>query len=267
MNGEEKKTLKILSVGNSFSMDTMEHLANVALARGYGSVILGNLYIGGCSLNRHFENAENDLPAYRYYQNTGDGWSESSGHRISEAVRAQNWDWISIQHGTKDGSRYTSVESYQKLPALIESIKSLAWSGAKIAFNMAWVAESYSHHHEITSYNGDQMLMYQRLLEVTQEAVLSAKGLDLLSPTGTAIQNARTTSLANRLSRDGFHLSYVHGRYIAALTFFKALTGLSLHGIKWAPEGVTEQEQELCVACATAATETPFSITRITIES
>ncbi|MBQ8431353.1 MAG: DUF4886 domain-containing protein [Clostridia bacterium] len=265
MNNQNLKSLKILSIGNSFSMDTMEHLANVALSLGYQSVKLGNLYIGGCSLNKHFYNAENDLAAYRYFQNTGDGWRETPEHKISDALKECDWDWISIQHGTKDKSRYTSVESYEKLPALIEYVKGLAWSGAKIAFNMAWVAEPYSHHHEITSYNGDQMLMYQSLLETTQAAVLPAKGLDVLSPTGTAIQNARTTQLVDKLSRDGFHLSYIHGRYIASLTFLKALTGISIDGIKWAPEGVSEGEKQLSVAAANAAIETPFAITPITI--
>ena len=257
------KTLKILSVGNSFSEDTMEYVAEIALSLGYGAVKMANLYVGGCSLNKHFYHAETDAAVYRYSVNTGDGWSRTPGQTIRAAVEEEPWDWISIQHGTHDGSRYTSVESYEKLPALIEKIKGWAWSGARIAFNMAWVAEPYSTHHEIRSYDGNQQEMYKKLLETTQVAVLPVKGLDRLSPAGTAIQNARTTELNGKLSRDGFHLSLDIGRYIAGVTFLKALTDVSLDGLTWRPEGVDARALEIAVQAANCALDTPFAVTEL----
>ena len=38
-----------MSVGNSFSVDTMEHVAGIALSLGVECIKLGNLYVGGCS--------------------------------------------------------------------------------------------------------------------------------------------------------------------------------------------------------------------------
>ena len=254
--------LKILSVGNSFSVDTMEHLANIALNVGFKKVKLGNLFIGGCSINKHYNNAMNDIGEYKYYVNNGEGWSCTENFKSSDAIKSEEWDIISIQHGTKDGSRYTSAESYEKLPALIDYVKSLA-PNAKIAFNMAWVSNPDGKHHEIRSYNGDQMLMYRNLLEITQTVVKPIPTLDIVSPTGTAVQNARTTDIADTLLRDGFHLSYMIGRYIGGLTFLKALTGAPIDSITWAPEGVGEHEMKIAVAAANAAIETPFEITKL----
>ena len=179
----------------------------------------------------------------------------------------EDWDYISIQHGTGDGSRYTSPDSYLNLEGLVTYIKELAPQKAKIAFNMAWVMEPYGTHPEIVSYNGDQLLMYQRLAELTASTVASVKGLDVISPAGTAIQNARTTELCGKLSRDGFHLSLDIGRYIAGLTFLVALTGMEISTVLWMPEGVTEQERSIAVAAANAAIASPFSITPIKVGS
>ncbi len=257
------KQLKILTVGNSFGVDTAEHLANVACSLGFENVRICVLYIGGCSLNKHYENAVNELPRYIYYVNEGEGWSKTEGKRISEAVREDDWDFISIQHGTKDGSRYTLPESYEKLEPLIAYIKNFAPAKAKIVFNMAWVMASDGSHPEIRYYGGDQLLMYSKLTEVTSTVVEGTKGLDIVSPTGTAVQNARAYGLPDsRLMRDGFHMSYELGRYLASLTFIKALTGVDIDNIAWMPDGVTDEERKIAIYSANAAIDTPYEITK-----
>lgn len=47
------KTVRILAIGNSFSQDAVEqYLHELAEAEGI-STIIGNMFIGGCSLERH----------------------------------------------------------------------------------------------------------------------------------------------------------------------------------------------------------------------
>lgn len=265
MSNQYQKQLKVLSVGNSFAVDTMEYLPSIAKDLNVKDFYFANLYIGGCSTNRHFQNAENDAPAYDYYTNSGDGWQKTAGVRISDAIRQEEWDWISIQHGTGDGSRYTCERSYEKLGLLVAYIREKASPKTKIAFNMAWVMEADGTHPEIRSYNGDQLQMYQELTRITERVVMPTRGLDVISPTGTAIQNARTTALFDRLSRDGFHLSYDVGRYIAALTFFKALTGMEIDGVLWKPDGVGEDERLIAIRAAVSAVKAPFSITDLSV--
>lgn len=260
MSNHAIKSIKILSIGNSFSIDTMQHLPHLLTSLGVETVHLGNLYIGGCSINRHWANVEADAPAYQFYTSEGAEWTSVPDVRVSDAIASADWDWISIQHGTGDESRYTLEESYRNLPALIEYVRARALPKTRIAFNMAWVMEPYSTHKEISSYEGNQLKMYENLTRVTETVVLPTKDLDRVSPTGTAIQNARETVLSDRLSRDGFHLSYEIGRYIAGLTFYKALTGASIDGVTWMPEGVTEEDRAIAIRAANLAIDRPFAI-------
>lgn len=253
------KQLKILSVGNSFSWDTMEYVAEIAFSCGYESVKLGNLYAGGCSVKKHFYHAENDLAAYEYRENNGNGWQSSCGHKISDTVKSETWDWISIQHGTLDGSRYTDPESYSKLNDLCAYLKDLS-PDAGIAFNMTWVGEMSFPHPEIASYNGDQLKMYRGIADVMQNTVLPIPYINKVVPTGTAIQNARTANIG-LLTRDGFHLSPDVGRYIAGLTFFSSLTGADISNIDFSPEGVSEHIKCIAIESAINALKTPFSVT------
>ena len=57
-------TLKLLTVGNSSSDDAMEYVWQIASALGFKKIELGNLYIGGCSLATHRENALSGAEVY-----------------------------------------------------------------------------------------------------------------------------------------------------------------------------------------------------------
>lgn len=258
-------SLKILFVGNSFSVDTMEHTAGIAKALGIQEIKFGTLYLGSCSIEMHYENLINDLPAYTYYTNVGDGWSSEPEYRIADAVKSEDWDWIAIQHGTKGGSRNTSAEYYEKLTPLVLHLKSLTSSQTKFAFNMTWLGESTRQHPEIISYGGDMVAMRKKLVEVMDEVILGNPLIDLLLPTGTAIENARTSQIG-LLTRDCYHLSVDKGRYIAGLTFLHAITGLSVDKIDWTPTGVDDYARRVAIESAKNAVRYPLSITQSQIK-
>ena len=247
--------MKILSIGNSFSEDTMEHIGSIAKAVGITEFKFANLFIGGCSINRHYGNIVNDTAEYIYFTDQGDGWTKTKDFSIAKALGEEEWDFISIQHGTGDKSRYTSPESYENLEKLTDRVRSMNPS-AKIAFNMAWVAEPESSHHEISSYGGDQILMYEKLTALTQKYV--APLVDVVVPTGTAVQNARP-HIPKKLTRDNFHLSYDLGRYIAGLTFLKRLCDIDLNAITHCPEGITDNELQIAKKAVLAAVKTPYA--------
>lgn len=129
---ENTKEMRILSIGNSFAADTMEHLAGIASSIGVKCFKFTYLYIGGCSINRHFNNALNNSADYQYFVNNGLGWEETGKISIDDAVKEEKWDYISIQHGTGDKSRYTSPESYENLLPLIRYVKKIAHKDVKI---------------------------------------------------------------------------------------------------------------------------------------
>ena len=255
-------SLKILSVGNSFAVDTTQYATEIALDLGFQSVHIGTLYIGGCSINRHYQNAQTNAAAYTYYVNNGHGWQETRNVSIEDAIKSAEWDFISIQHGTGDGSRYTLQESYERLPAIVAYIKEKASPKTKIAFNMAWVMEPDGTHPEIRSYNGDQLRMYENLVRITEHVVMPTNGLNVISPVGTAVQNARMTEKLGNLCRDGFHLSYSKGRYLAAMTFICALTKREPEELTFIPEGVNQEDKTIITQCVANAIKEPFKITK-----
>ena len=256
------KKLRVLSIGNSFSTDTMEHLAKVARNFGCEDIALGNLYIGGCSISMHHRNLIENIGAYKFYTNYGDGWSETPDHNIKDAIKKENWDFISIQHGSKNGSRYSDPECYSLLPDLTQAVRELAPSSAKILFNLAWVAEPYSNRAEITEWNGNKELLFEKMCEITSEIVERSCGIDFVSPTGTAIMNACESEIRDSLYRDGFHLSYGIGRFIAALTFYAKITGESIDKSPISFDGATDTELKVAISSVKNALKYPYKITK-----
>ena len=250
--------MKILFIGNSFSDDTMEHAAPVLRSLGVRSMSLGNLYIGGCSIHRHVDNAANDRAWYEYRTNTGDGWTTTPDTSLRMALTSEEWDVIAVQTGTADGSRNTCERCYDFLPILLNYIKALCKNAPKIVFNMTWVGESWNGHPEVVAHGGDQTAMYREITRIVRDVVLPQ--VDAVSPAGTAIQNARAVGLAP-LSRDGYHLSFGLGRYVAALTFIGTATGLDVADCTWHPEDVSAAQAALARQAAQDALKTPFDVT------
>jgi hypothetical protein len=143
----------------------------------------------------------------------------------------------------------------------VDHLKALSPPHTKIAFNLTWLGERTYPHHEILSYGGDTERMREELVKVTKEKVLTVPHMDLLVPTGTAIENARTSRIGP-LTRDLYHLSLDKGRFIAALAFVSTVTGLDAAKIGWAPEGVDAYGRRVAIEAVKNAQKDPFSITK-----
>ena len=73
-------TLRILAIGNSFSQDAVEqNLYEICAAAGQ-QVIIGNMYIPGCSIDKHVRCMENDSPSYDYRKIGIDGVKVKTGN-------------------------------------------------------------------------------------------------------------------------------------------------------------------------------------------
>ena len=99
--GLSARTLRILAIGNSFSRDAIEqNLHELALADG-DTAIIGNLFIGGCSLERHVNNTRDDRHDYVYRKIGADGKRvERAKTSIKEALADEKWDYISMQQAS-----------------------------------------------------------------------------------------------------------------------------------------------------------------------
>ena len=134
-------TLAILCIGNSFSVDAMEYVYQIANNLGVKSIHLGNLYIGGCALSTHWSNAKNDSAAYTYWQNTAGSWSSTASYKISTALSSRRWDYVSLQQASPNSGQADTYNS--DLTNLISYVKARA-SGAKLIWHMTWAYQSGS---------------------------------------------------------------------------------------------------------------------------
>ncbi len=254
--------LKILFVGNSFSVDTAQHLPEVALSMGVKKLHFGVLYIGGCSTRLHYSNLIDNVKGYDYYESFGINGEWTCTHGVSnvDAIKSDDWDIIALQHGTIDGSKNTELVYYDKLEPLVAEIRAIVPEKAKIIFNRHWVGESWHTHPEIVSFNGDTQKMYEIVSDIVSKHIIHTPKLDFATPVGTAIQNARTSRIES-LNRDGYHLSLGTGRYIAALCFFASVTGCDISSIAWAPDGVDDYEKAVAIESTLSALKAPYTVT------
>ena len=104
--------------------------------------------------------------------------------------------------------------------------------------------------------------MYNAIVSAVQSRIISNRHFDLIVPSGTAVQNARTSLIGDTLTLDGHHMSLDFGRYLTAMTFIHTLTGLSLGDIGYRTDGVSELERLIAVEAVNHAATTPFTVTQ-----
>ena len=249
-------TLKILAIGNSFSDDTMQYVYQIAKSSGVENIKLGNLYIGGCSLDLHSTNASYDKAAYDYRTNYNGTWNNTPNTKMSDALLSENWDYVTLQQASGSSG---IVDTYATLEYMIDYVKSLA-PDAEIFWNMTWAYQQNSTHGEFPKYNSDQKTMYDAIVSAVKSRVCTNENIAGVITNGTAIQNARTSYVGDKLTRDGFHLSLDLGRYIAGLNLFYKITGISIENIEFMPDGVDPDLQKVAIESVLNANILPFEI-------
>lgn len=115
------KTIRILAIGNSFSEDAVEqYLWELADAEGI-DLIVGNMYIGGCSLEMHVENATGNKTAYAYRKVVKGSKTSTSATSLATALADEPWDYISLQQVSGLSGIYSTFEA--SLPALADYVR------------------------------------------------------------------------------------------------------------------------------------------------
>lgn len=254
--------IKVLAIGNSFSMDVVEqHLHELAKAEGT-TLVIGNLYIGGCHLQKHLANLRGEKPAYSYRKIDENGEKVTTPkYTIQQALEDEKWDYIMVQQVSGFGGVYVSFGKY--LPEFLSTLRSLTPYKPKFIIMQTWAYQSDSDHNNFSIYNYDQMTMYRAVVESYDKVFKDKKyKFHALVPNGTAIQNARTY-FGDTLTRDGFHLDKKVGRYIGACTMCEVLLGKSVVGNSYKPSWVSEIDALMAQKAAHAAVKNPNEITSI----
>jgi hypothetical protein len=253
--------MKILAIGNSFSKDAMEWLYNIAAGGNAGPIVLGNLYIPGCSLETHLGKALEDRADYIFYTNTGGVWNQEPDRTMLHGVSYTDWDIITMQQASALSGIESSYEPY--LSKLIDYVNRHKANSARLAWHMTWAYQHDSAQEKFASYRRNQMIMYKGIVRAVKSNIAKNSAFSFVIPAGTAIQNVRTSYIGDTLTRDGFHLSYNLGRYIAGMTWFRKITGLSLEAVNYVPDAeITEEYQAIVKEAVENAVKDPFRVSR-----
>ncbi len=257
------ESLKILAVGNSFSDDAMEYLYQMLEEAGVKEIVLGNLFYAGCSLEQHLDFATNDKPKYEYRKNIDGEWKPTENYILCNAVFDEEWDYITFQQTSKTCGL---EESYAPLTELINYIQSLEVK-AKFVWHATWAYQQDSTHKAFPNYDKSQQKMYDMTINCLTTQIETENRIDFVIPCTTSVQNARTSFMGDTLTRDGYHLDKNIGRYIAALTWCCAFTGVSATDITYNPNPEIISESMLAAAqeAVNNAIKTPKAVTPSTV--
>ena len=255
----EDKSLKILAVGNSFSIDCMQYVYKIAKANGVENVKLGNLYIAGCALDTHLKNAQEDEPVYKYYSNDSDEWNAAPCYAISTAVQSEDWDFIIFQQASPV-SGYANT--YDDLAALVNIVEPLCTNkNVKFAWHMTWAYQADSTNSSFNNYSKDQTVMYNAITSAVKQKIATNAKIASIIPNGTVIQNARTSYVGDTLTRDGYHLSKDQGRKLAGLGVVNALIGINWETADLSSVITDEVFLQVAIESVQNAAKNPYSVT------
>lgn len=255
---DDDGALKVLMIGNSFSQDTCYLSFQAAQAMGIEDVKIANLYIGAGSISDHIYRHKQGATA-TFQQSTSNGAWSSTNATLETAVKSDDWDFIVLQQvSSLSGEAY----SFESVNALVDIVEPMCPS-ARLAWNMTWAYQSDFDDARFDRYDRDQAKMYQAIVSATQSKIVTNDRIEIIVPTGTVIQNVRSSYIGDTLTRDGYHLNESLGRQISSLALVHILTGVSIDGVNTTNYNKITDENALVVAIEAIknATKAPFEVT------
>lgn len=273
------KTLKLLAITSSFGLNTTQFLYDVAVAEGCTDVIIGRLYGSGCTLEMHVDNAISNANYYQYTKIDSGSWNTMEGIPMKYGLQDEDWDIIFIQQSAAQAGIESSYGDYiDQLMAYVQENKTNP--NARFVWNMTWAYQGDSTQPVfITTFKSDQMDMYNTIVGITKDKVVPRTDFDRIIPTGTVIQNARTSAFGDNLCRDTFHLNN-YGGILAAYGVYAIVTGRELtqinidavascvNGIGGAEKittPLTENQKAIIIESVNNAVKNPFEVTQSVI--
>ncbi len=260
------ETIKILAIGNSFSADAVEQeLYGLFEAEGQ-KVIIGNLYIGGCPLEKHAANATSDAAAYSYRKIVNGIMTKVADTKMSDALADEDWTFISVQEGAGYHGYYNTTYNdithsmEPDLTTLLDVVRAKC-KNAKLVYHAPWAAKTGYTGVKFSYYGFDQKVMYNMICTATQEVLKAHPEFSLFMNSMDAVQNARTSYIGDNMNRDGWHLNYTTGRYTVGCLWYEKIMGKSVVGNSYHPEGMSETTAEVCQTAAHEACEHPYTVT------
>lgn len=277
-------TLRILFIGNSFTKDAVEHLPKMVSAADIPTLKMVHLYYGGRTIPEYADGyaTKSDYTCYKYNPGTS-LWLSYTGYNIQQIVKSDTWDIVCLQEHTGNSCGWiwndTEKNAIQGLIADIRADQNghtpkFVYIMSQAYFNMDKIGTAQRPYKNFTTQ--DEMF---DVIVAQARKVLDQTDVEQIIPTGTVLQNLRTSPLNNDmdLTRDGYHMDYGLSRYAAACAVFESIISPSFDGKKLdgnsfrynvssTADGtyttpVTDDNQPVALQAARYALATPFAVT------
>lgn len=272
-------TLRLLSIGNSFSIDSTWYLYSILSSLGYRQIVLGNLYDGGGALWQHAKYLSEGTKSYTYYENRTGSWAQQDNVSgltpLDKKWGKKSWDFISIQQNSQLSgvtASYATNNGSDDLSKIIEIIKEHSPS-SQIIWNMTWSFQQGSTRSPYVYYGWTPSIHYNTTVHSVQSMVKNHPEVAGVIPTATAIENLRTGYIGDNLTRDGYRLSRNNGRIVAALMWARQLSGGSIDGVTATDlqnnadlknETLTDRQLQAMKIAVENAYQNPYRVTPLT---
>ena len=232
------RSLRVLAIGNSFSEDAIEQNLYELAAELGDTLIIGNAFIGGCSIERHVDNINNNKPEYAYRKVVDGIKTDKPSSVLFDIITDEPWDIISLQQVSQWAGK---SDTFKNLSALKEYVvNNMPNKDAEIVWHMTWAYANDFKSDNFRHYDFSQEAMYDSIVNVVKTTI-PEHNINLVIPSGAAIQSARK-SFGDVLNRDGYHLAIPLGRYTAACTWCEFLTGKNITKCSYHPADISDSD-------------------------
>ena len=260
-SGYSKSSLNVLMIGNSFSDDTVFYANRIATSYGL-TLNIYDAYIAGCTINTHYSNLTNGNETYSMRSINNGAWVYNDNMSLTQIINSRTWDVVTFQQASAEIGR---SNTYSNLSNLVSGVRNLVGSTPKFYWYQTWAYDKeYHDYYDYFSYFGnDQMTMYNAINSCYESEVAPLGLFEKMIPAGTAVQNLRTSYMKDTFSRDGKHMSSVHGRYLLGLNFISNLYDLDLDmsPCGYLPPEATESFKNPAYEAIRNAYNTPLGVT------
>ena len=219
--------MKILCIGNSFSVDVSTYVHQIAESAGK-NIEIYVLYIGGCPIDLHYKNFLSGEKAYEFYKNGERNplmWCS-----IQEGLSFAKWDYITFQQRSSDSGDENTF--FPELTKLFECVRQ--YSDAKFLLHMTWSYAKTFSHDKYGSNPLNQEQMDEDINNAYKNVSLKVN-VPYIIPTGRAIKEARKV-FGDNLTRDGYHLNEM-GRTLAGYLWAYYFLGTNIDTSSFVPVG------------------------------
>ena len=227
--------MKILCIGNSFSVDATEYLYEMAKGAGE-NIETYNMYIGGCSLETHEKNFLSGEAAYQMFIN---GKETTDMASIPEMLEKDSWDYITLQQASHFSINFNTYMPY--ILQLSTQVK-VACPDSEQIIHQTWAYEEGSQR--LTEELGYKSFndMYADIEKSYNQAaeLIGARQI----PCGKAFSIAFSKGFGP-IHRDTFHAQIPQGRYLLSAVWFEFFTGKNASESSFIPEGMNEEEKKI----------------------